>query len=133
MVFEPASAPTECAAFMAWYREQTAWSEPHDYSDPVNASPRLKQWYDSMRASFPAMNGPDSTTDYDDLRVTGYTISRQVVYADFRWNHAEEAFAESLKWAKLHRLGFFDASGAGEVWLPVADDQYRILKCGEVS
>jgi hypothetical protein len=131
VVFEPDNAPRECVAFMEWYRGQAAWSEPLNYDDPANASPRLKRWYDSMRASFPAMNGPDATTDYDNLRVTGYTIGRHLIYADFRWDYADEAYAEALKLAQAQRLGFFDASGSGNVWLPAPDDDYQVLKCGE--
>ena len=70
-VFDPAVAPTECAAFMVWYKDQTAWSGDLNYDDPANASPALRRWYDSMRETFPAMNGPDASDDDDDPYVTG--------------------------------------------------------------
>ena len=130
MVFEAAMAPSDCAAFMQWYDEQTAWSEPHGYEDPQVTTPALRRWYDAMRVTFPAMNGPDATSDEDDPRITGYTIGTAVIYVDFRWNVAEEAYSTSLAKAREGRLGFFDASGSGDVWLPVEGGDYRVLHCG---
>ncbi len=131
MVFEPSVAPVECVAFMAWYDDQTAWSEPHDYHDPSRASPKLRAWYDSMRTTFPAMNGPDSTQDEDNSSVTAYSIGTVVIYAAFAWTRLEDALVTSLEWAVHHRLGFFDASASGKVWLPVEGGDYRVLDCGE--
>lgn len=133
MVFEPSAAPTECPAFMDWYQAQTSWSEPHRYEDPEVTTPTLRQWYESMRVSFPAMNGPDATDDYDTDRVAGYTIGTVVIYTDFRWSVAEEAYEASLRQARQNRLGFFDASGSGDVWLPVEGGDYRVLHCGGKS
>jgi hypothetical protein len=130
-VFDPAVAPAECAAFMVWYEGQTAWSGDLDYDDPANASPPLRRWYESMRDTFPPMNGPDATDDDDDPHVTGYAISLSFIYADFRWSLAEEAYEASLKWAREYRLGFFDVSATGDVWLPVVGGDYRVMNCGE--
>ncbi len=131
MVFEASAAPTDCAAFMRWYDEQTDGAAPHDDSDPKHASPTLRRWYDSMRVTYPAMNGPDATTDHDNDRVAGYSIGTVSIYVDFRWSRAEEAYEASLRLAKGHRLGFFDVSGSGDVWFPVEGGDYRVAHCGE--
>jgi len=34
MVFDPTVAPRACKDFMAWYKQQTQWSEDHGYDDP---------------------------------------------------------------------------------------------------
>ncbi len=133
MVFEASAAPSECAAFVRWYDAGTEWSELPNYDDPKVASPALLGWYQSMRATFPAMNGPDATDDYDNDRVTGYSIAATFIYADFRWSRAEEAYDESLKWARHYRLGFYDVSQSGDVWLPVEGGDYRVLHCGSTS
>ncbi|GLK48230.1 hypothetical protein GCM10017620_12030 [Brevundimonas intermedia] len=129
-VFDPAVAPTECVAFMAWYEAQTNWLETQeDDDDPATASLPLRRWYDNMRQTFPAMNGPDATDDEDNTRITGYSIRAAFIYADFRWDHADEAYEVALKWARQEQLGFFDLSNSGNVWLPVKGGDYRVLNC----
>jgi hypothetical protein len=44
MVFRKDAAPTSGSAFMNGYKNQTEWSEPHGYDDPVNTSPKLRDW-----------------------------------------------------------------------------------------
>jgi hypothetical protein len=41
MVFEASEAPRHRAAFDAWYRQQTRWSEGHSYDDPTVANGEL--------------------------------------------------------------------------------------------
>jgi hypothetical protein len=75
---------------------------------------------------FPAMNGPDATHDYDNSAVPGYTCASTSIYCDFRWSQAEPAYDHVRTLARKHRLGFFDVSGAGDVWLPGKNGAYAI-------
>ena len=69
MVFDPRSAPADRAAFLAWYREQTEWTEDHGYDDPAETTVELRAWFWDMMKDFPPMNGPHASRD-DDLRVS---------------------------------------------------------------
>lgn len=44
MVFKKEAAPRSRAEFMKWYEAQTEWKEEHDYADPANTSPELRNW-----------------------------------------------------------------------------------------
>ena len=70
MVFEPTAAPRERDAFLAWYRTQTSWSEPHGYNDPKVTSPRLSAWFEEMILTYAPMNGPLRSKNMDDPKVT---------------------------------------------------------------
>jgi hypothetical protein len=126
-VFDPACAPREREAFLAWFRTQTTWVEGRTYDDPVVSSPSLQAWFASAIATFPPMSGPfaarsmDSTVDADEdeLRTADYSVGREVIYVAFAWSRASEAHALVFSLAAQHGLGFFDASSSlGEVWLP---------------
>ncbi|MBK6812499.1 MAG: hypothetical protein IPL19_22080 [Sandaracinaceae bacterium] len=128
MVFDPALAPVEREAFLAWYRAETEWREGHGYDDPSVSSPALRAWFLDMISSFPAMNGPFAPDDIDDddTRVTDYSVGKNVVYASFAWSVADEARAQMVALAEKHRVGFFDASGDEHAtWRPHADGTYR--------
>lgn len=134
MVFAPEAAPEEREPFMAWFRKITEWGEGHNYDDPENTTPKLRAWYYDMISVFPAMNGPDGVTDghpaLNSGHVTGYTCSRDAIYADFRWNLVKEAYDHTLRCAAIHKVGFFDVSATdGAVWLPNANG-YRVAHGG---
>lgn len=122
MVFDPASAPRERAAFMSWYEQQTAWSEGHSYDDPAVASPPLQRWFADMIAHFPPMNGPLANDDADGPEVTDHCIGRHVIYSAFAWSVADRAHAKMRELAVKHGVGFFHASDdPGELLLPDAE------------
>jgi hypothetical protein len=110
MVFEPTAAPRARGDFMAWYEEQTEWSEPHGYDDPKVSSPSLRAWFMEMIETFPAMNGPHASDDFDDARVTDYSVGKDVIYACFAWSQVDPAFQAMATLAKKHGVGFFDVS-----------------------
>jgi hypothetical protein len=127
MVFDPQTAPRESAAFKDWYHRQAEWSEGHSYDDPVVTTPDLRSWYEAIRLIFPNMNGPGAPTDEELMtpgvedRLAGYSIGRHVIYADFRWTEAEEAYATVRRLAVEHNVGFYDVSGDegdGEIHFP---------------
>lgn len=124
MVFDPPAAPRELAAFLAWWKQQSAWSESHGYQDPGVTTPQLRAWFQDVAASFPPMNGPLAVDEPDDESATDYSIGRQVIYAAFAWSRAADAYQRVFAAAKKHGVGFFDASGeGGEVWLPDASGE----------
>ena len=121
MVFDPKAAPTDRAAFLAWYKEQTEWAEDHTYDDPAVTTEALRAWFFDMLKQFPAMNGPHATRDDDDpsARVSNYCIGRSVIYVAFAWSQAGAAFEAVMEHARKHGVGFYDVSSSqGAVWLP---------------
>ena len=125
MVFDPPAAPRTRKAFMAWYGEQTRWSESHGYDDPAVATPALRAWFMEMTTTFPAMNGPFASDDEEHPHLTDYSIGRSVIYAAFGWPDAEAARKRVLTLAARHKVGFFDVSASdGDVWRPNPDGTY---------
>jgi hypothetical protein len=120
MVFAPEAAPREPAAFKAWHRAQTAWSEDHSYDDPAVSRPALRAWFLEMIATFPAMNGPFASDDESREDFwTDYSVGRSVVYAAFGWSKVAAAHALVFHLAGKYAIGFVDVSATpAKVWLP---------------
>lgn len=119
MVFEPSAAPASKSEFLIWYDRQTEWTEGHSYDDPAVTTPKLRQWYQAMTVDFPPMNGPDRSEDFDDPKVSDYSVGQSVIYVAFAWSQAEAAYKAVRAAAEAAGVGFFDASGAdAEIWLP---------------
>lgn len=125
MVFEITKAPKTKKEFMAWYDKITEWEEEHDYETVSVTSPALQNWFMEMKETFPPMNGefaPDDEAIENDedleSRLTDYSISYDSVYAAFSWSLAEEAYETMRRLAQKHGVGFFDASGDGDIILP---------------
>lgn len=121
MVFDPAVAPHDRGAFVAWYHEQAEWSEPHGYDDPAVTTPALRAWYEAIRKTYPNMNGPDGASEdrFDDS--ADYSIGRHVIYAGFRWSQAEQVYPLVRSLAVTYGVGFYDVSGDegnGEIHFP---------------
>jgi hypothetical protein len=128
MVFEATAAPRDREEFLAWYDQQTEWSEDHGYDDPVVSSPALRAWFMEMIESFPAMNGPYAGDHEDDSKVTDYSVGKDVIYAAFAWSQAQNAFPTVVRLAEKHEVGFFDVSGEdGAVVFP---GEYGALMSG---
>lgn len=96
---------------MAWYEAQTEWTEEHSYDDPRITSPSLANWFAEMMEVFPPMNGPFASNDYDNPKLTDYSIGHSFIYAAFAWSQAESAFEVVDRLAVKHGVGFFDVSG----------------------
>ena len=114
MVFEPDLAPSK-SKIGDWHKNAMEADEGDNSIDPATLkSNRLRAFYDDMRASFPAMNGPDQTKDFDNDRVTGYSFYPEFIYMDFRWSASEAASNAVLNLATKHGLGLFDPQDAGD-------------------
>ena len=119
MVFDPAAAPRDREQFLSWYDAQTKWAEDHSYDDPQVATPALACWFADMSQSFPPMNGPLASDDFDDPRVTDFCIGRSVIYAAFAWSQAAQAYEAVSRLAAKHSVGFYDVSSdEGEIRFP---------------
>ncbi|MCP5002144.1 MAG: hypothetical protein GY933_26315 [Hyphomicrobiales bacterium] len=130
MVFEPSAAPTSNSeGFLAWYDEQTKWTENHDYDDPAVCSETLRLWLGDIIPGFPAMNGPlASGLDEDHPNLADYSIGKNIIYVGFSWSSADAAHERVHFLAKKHKLGFFDVSAdSGGVWLPTKDGGYEMV------
>lgn len=125
MVFEITKAPKTKKEFMDWYDRQTEWAEEHDYETVSVTSPALQKWFMEMKDTFPQMNGKfapeeEAIANDEDLesRLTDYSIGYNVIYAAFSWSVADEAYEKVRTLAQKHGVGFFDASGDGDIILP---------------
>jgi hypothetical protein len=119
MVFDPEKAPKGREDFLAWFHEQTAWKESHDYNEPVALAPILRPYFDELIRDFPPMNGSYSSKDVDDPRVTDYSIGSSIIYGAFAWSVSVEAHDHIRYLAEKHTVGFFDVSTEnGEIWFP---------------
>jgi hypothetical protein len=131
MVFEPAAAPLDRAEFLAWFDRQAEWGEGHDYNDPANTTERMRAWFFEFTKTFPPMNGPHASKDYDDPKISDYSIGRSVIYAGFAWSQAEAAYNAMFDTAKKFGLGFYDVSAeSGEVWLPNSQGEFVCVHRG---
>jgi hypothetical protein len=121
MVFNHEVAPQSEIEFLKWYDIQTEWNESHNYVDPIVASNNLKHWFNEIINEFPALNGPFAPANAEDLEseyVADYTIGKNIIYVSFRWSVAEKAYSTMLELAEKHQVGFYDASGSGDILFP---------------
>jgi len=119
MVFNPAVVSPERDNFMEWYAEQTKWSEAHNYQDHSITTDGLRAWYEEMIEHFPPMNGPLASDDFDNPKVTDYSIGNHIIYSAFAWSVAEQALPMMRSLAIKHSVGFFDVSANnGEILFP---------------
>ena len=91
MVFNPEVTPKDRDSFIVWYEKQVEWAEDHNYNDPKVSAENLKVWFHEMIKTFPGMNGPYASDDFDDPKVTDYSIGKNIIYAAFAWSEAENA------------------------------------------
>lgn len=114
MVFDPDLAPQK-SKIADWHRNAMEEDESDSSFDPATLkSIRLRAFYDDMRVSFPAMNGPDQTEDFENDQVTGYSFYPEFIYMDFRWTASEAASKAVLNLAEKHGLGLFDPQDEGD-------------------
>lgn len=119
MVFDCDAAPRDRSAFLNWYENLTQWAEGLDYNDPNTCTQALRAWFDEMIITFPPMNGPLASEDYDDSRVSDYCIANEAIYVAFAWSVADEAYSKMRQLAAKHEVGFFDvSSNNGEIFFP---------------
>ncbi len=119
MVFEKDKAPRKRKDFMDWYNKQTEWAENHSYDDPKVSSQKLRDWFTEMIKTFPAMNGPFASDDYDNDNVSDYSIGKDVIYVAFAWSVAEKAYKSMIELAEKIEVGFFDVSSDnGDIYFP---------------
>lgn len=123
LAFDP-SAVTD-ADFPAWWKQQSRWSEGHNYNDPTVTTPELQAFFAELTTTFPPMNGPDAPDDDaldadPDLedRLVDYSVGTRLVYAAFPWSVAEQAAVRFLDLATAHGVAVADVSGDGSVYRP---------------
>lgn len=134
MVFDPEAAPRDRDEFISWYRAQTEWSEDHSYNDPQVCPQALQTWFLDIIKDYPAMNGPYATENFDNPKVTDYSIGRSVIYSAFAWSQAKSAYMTVFELAKKHGVGFYDVSdAAGQVWLPGSNGEFACVHANPTS
>lgn len=124
MAFDLSQAPASRRKFLAWYEEQTQWSEEHDYQSPAVTCAALRDWFMEMKDAFPPMNGSFAPTDAQleadpslESRLADYSIGSKIIYAAFAWSAAEQAYALARRLAGKHGVGLFAAGAArGEIF-----------------
>lgn len=125
MVFDPLLAPTDREGFMGWFKERTQWNDGLDYNNPDNCSGVLRAWFDDFRQAYPPMNGPLASDDFENPKVSDYTIGQSFIYITFAWSEAENVYRDVFATAQKYRVGFFDVSSSnGSVWSPDTGGRY---------
>lgn len=128
MVFEPGAPPPDRVGFLAWCEHQFKWSEEHGYNNPDACTPALRAWFDEMRQTYPAMNGPFASDDYDNPKLSDYSVGQTMIYATFAWSEADRAYAQVFGLARKHRVGFYYVSADdGQVWMPTGNGRYECV------
>lgn len=137
MVFNPRNAPKSETEFLHWYEKQAEWEEKHNYDDPKVSSEELRNWFMEMINDFPPLNGPYPPNDIDDRIdnednddvLTDYCIGRDIMYLAFGYSVAEKAYQKMFELAEKHKVGFFDASGNGDIFFP--DENGKLVKISD--
>ncbi len=133
MVFDPASAPRDRERFLRWFEQQSEWQESHRYNNPEIPVAALKLWFRDIIKTFPPMNGPLARGDFDDPKITDYSLGHSVIYAAFAWSEAATAYKYVKELAAKHEVGFFDVSGnEGDIWWPLAGWKLSCEAKGEI-
>jgi hypothetical protein len=116
VIFDPAAAPRERAAFLHW-QERLQWTD-----DAATTAPALHSWLTEMMEEFPEGD------PYDVPGGTDYWIGASAIYADFPWTMMEPAYDRASSLAARHCLGLFNAGlWAGEVWIPAEGKRLVLL------
>ena len=115
-VFEPEAMSKDRSAFDEWLVLE---QEADDFSfDPTVSSPRLQKWFAEMQGTFPALNGPASPEDVENLEVVGdYTFRPNSIAVCIGWPSAQLAAQVGPEAAVKTGVGLFDPQG-GERYLP---------------
>lgn len=108
MVFDLTAAPEDKIAFETWFDEQVEWAEPHNYEDPVVASPGLQAWFHEMQKSFPAMRGPFAS---EGNRLADYCIGQNLVAVTLHWAETDADYAKARAVASEQGVGFLISGG----------------------
>lgn len=131
MVFDPDASPTARDGFMDWYDQQTQWAEDHSYDNPEVCTPELRAWFLELVEEYPVMNGPHASDDFDNPKLSDYSIGKSVIYIAFSWSVADNAYQSVFNLAKKHRVGFFDVSATNsQVWMPDSEHEYVCVHGG---
>jgi hypothetical protein len=120
MVFNKEVAPNNSDDFIKWYYIQTEWNEGLDYNEPQNASIELQNWFRDIIKTFPPLNGPLASNDFDNNYASDFSISKNIIYVAFSWSVAEEAYKTMYELAEKHGVGFFNVSSdSSEIFIPI--------------
>ncbi len=127
MVFDQAVAPRNRDNFIRWYEDVTKWDDPRDYFSPHGMTGNLGAFYDSLRQTFPPMNGPHAISEaqVDDPEVTDYMLAESAIYMAFAWSVSGTARQSVIQNAISANVGFFDVSSPSGV---IAHDRSVLMK-----
>ena len=124
VVFDPDAAPTEHAAFLAWFRSHDDEADLFDATRSDFSTPKLRSWLEEVLKTFPAMNGHYAAAeqDVDDPHLTDYGIERTHIYACFAWSVAESAYNTVMSLADKYGIAVYEISDPeGAIWRPNSD------------
>lgn len=113
--FAPESVPTDDVSFLAWFKKQAEWSEPHSYDDAAVTTPALSSFYRELIDTYPPLNGPDATELDDDMEFADYSIGYSIIYVAFGWPVATQARDVFLRLGAEHKVGVCEISGVPPV------------------
>jgi len=120
-VFDPAVAPRDRDAFLAWFHSAMDQDVSRRYDDPAVCTPALRSWFLEIVKEFAALNGPYAPPGLPDdvSEAADYSIDTALIYVGFRWSRAEAAYEATFRLAEKNGVGFFNVSSdTSDVWLP---------------
>lgn len=133
LVFEPAAAPADRMAFIAWFSQVVRLRDGHMLSNPSETSPNLRLWYQGMVEAFPHIGtarAGKAEMQEDDINAD-YRFSPDAVFARFEWQVSRKAYQVGMKLARIYGLGFFDASGENALCYTWVNGRFILAHRGE--
>lgn len=133
MVFEPAAAPDDRIAFIAWFSQVMRLRDGHMLPDPTQASPALQRWYEGMAYAFPPIGSTHagSVQMKEDEINADYRFAPNAVFARFEWRISRRAYHVAMKLARMNGLGLFDASGESATCYTVVNGRFIVAHRGD--
>jgi hypothetical protein len=129
VVFDPAAPPGDRVGFLAWYADVARMGDGRSAQDPAACSAALQAWYGDIVKLFPAISGPDA---YDNKNAAEYRFAPTAIFAGFQWEASRQALMRASMLARVHNVGFFDASGdTAAVWGPSDKGVYKLIHKSE--
>ena len=136
LVFDPGRAPDDDKEMRAWYDALVKWDHPDSNVTLAQTTPALRNFYKLLAQDFPPMTpnqdgagkpasitdrlihlfsgkktiDPRFADDFDEARLTDYSIAKDAIYLCFAWSVSDDAIRTALDAAAEARVGFWNIS-----------------------
>ncbi len=136
LVFDPARVPDSDHDMCAWYDALVKWDHPDSNVTLAQTTPALRNFYELLALNFPPITpnqdnsskparitdrlihllsgqktiDPRFAEDFDEARLTDYSIAKDAIYLSFAWSVSDDAIKTALDAAAETRVGFWNVS-----------------------